>query len=67
MAAVVLAIQIPFYNKLLLPVYILVGGGVYVLMLRLLRAVTEEDLALIENYLGGRLSLGTRVLRRALL
>lgn len=67
MAAVILVMQIPFYNKLLLPVYVLVGGGVYVLMLRLLRAVTEEDLTLIENYLGGRLSLGTRILRRALL
>jgi len=67
MAAVVLAIQVPFYNKLLLPVYVLVGGGVYILMLRLLRAVTEEDLTLIEDYLGERLSLGTRILRRALL
>jgi len=67
MAAVVLVIQVPLYNRLLLPVYVLVGGGVYVLMLRLLRAVTEEDLVLIENYLGGRLLLGTRILRRALL
>lgn len=67
MAAVVLAIQVPFYNKLLLPVYVLVGGGVYVLMLRLLRAVTEEDLTLIEKYLGSKLSPVNGILRRAIL
>ena len=67
MAVVVLVLQIPFYNKLLLPVYVLVGAGVYLLMLRLLKATTEDDLVLVGNYLGERSQIITKILRKVLL
>jgi O-antigen/teichoic acid export membrane protein len=67
MATVVFASQIAVYDKLLLPIYVLIGVFVYVLMLRFLKAVKEEDIDLIRELLGERLSFGTRILRRALL
>jgi len=67
MAVVVAAIQIPLYNKLLLPVYVLVGLVVYVLMLRLLKAVKQHDIDLIRDYLGHRLDFATNTLSWILL
>lgn len=55
MAAAVLAFEASFYSKYLLPVYVVVGGGVFFLTLRPLRAVDREDIQLASDFLGPRL------------
>jgi len=45
-----------FYSKYLLPVYVAVGGLVFFLALRSLHAVTQEDLELVSDFLGPRLT-----------
>jgi len=67
MAAVVLMVEILFYNKFLLPVYALLGGIAYLGMLRLLRVAREEDIDLIRKYLGHRLAFAADFLQRILL
>jgi O-antigen/teichoic acid export membrane protein len=67
MASAVIVLQIPIYNKLLLPVYVFVGLVVYLVALRLLRAVRPEDIELIRGYLGNRLVLVTNLMSRILL
>ena len=67
MAAVVLMVEILFYNKFLLPVYALLGGIAYLGMLRLLRVAREEDINLIRKYLGHRLAFAADFLQRILL
>ncbi|HYW01025.1 MAG TPA: oligosaccharide flippase family protein, partial [Candidatus Acidoferrum sp.] len=56
MVTVMLGIQFVYYNKFMLPVYLLLGGVAYLLMLRSLKAVTVEDMDLLRNFLGKRLS-----------
>lgn len=56
MATVVTLIQLVRYSKLLLPVYLLIGTVTYLLMLRLVRAVEESDLNLLQGILGKRLT-----------
>jgi len=56
MAVVVLFIQSMWMSKYLLPLYISVGGIVYLLMLRLLGAVVKEDLELLRRLLPKRIS-----------
>jgi len=63
MAVVVLFIQGMWMSKYLLPLYISVGGTVYLLMLRLLGAVVKEDLELLRRLLPKRISFVTSALK----
>jgi len=63
MAAVIVAVETLQYSKLLLPLYLVIGAIVYLLMLRLLRAVDSADLYLLERFLGTRLSPLNRILK----
>lgn len=62
MAMVLVAFQLVIYSKFLLPVYVLVGAVVYLIMLRLLRAVDPADLTLLRGFLGPRLALVSKIL-----
>jgi hypothetical protein len=55
MAAVLMLVQMVVYRTILLPAYIILGALVYLILLRLLRAVRRHDVELIERYLGHRL------------
>jgi len=67
MAVVLVAFQVVVYSKFLLPVYVLIGAIVYLILLRLLRAVEPADLSLLRGFLGPRLSLVSNVLGWVLL
>ena len=67
MAAIVMAVQIPFYSQYLLPLYIVIGAVAYLTALRLLKAVKQEDIDFIGKYFGHRLRFGTTVLKWILL
>jgi O-antigen/teichoic acid export membrane protein len=67
MATVVLALQATFYSKYLLPVYIIVGGAIFFLALRVLRALNEEDFQLVSDFLGPRFGFMLKPARRLLL
>ena len=54
MAAVVVLIQALWFARGMLPLYIAVGGFVYLLMLRLLKAVKEEDVKLFQSVIPKR-------------
>jgi O-antigen/teichoic acid export membrane protein len=56
MAVVVLALQVLHYNKYLLPFYVVSGAVVYVLVLRLLKAIQKDDVDLVSEFLGPRLA-----------
>mgnify|MGYP007084711070 FL=1 len=45
-----------YYSKLYLPIYVLIGGAIYLFMLRLTNAIKPEDVRLMKEYLGPRLS-----------
>jgi O-antigen/teichoic acid export membrane protein len=66
MALFVFLIQIPLYNQLLMPVYVSAGAVVYLIMLRLLRAIRSEDTDLIWRYFGSKLSFIGRILTKVL-
>jgi len=55
MAVAVLGSQFFLYSKYLLPLYVLLGGVVYLVMLRFLRAVKAHDVRLIRALFSGRL------------
>ena len=44
----------PFYSRILLAAYMVLGIIVYLAALRLLKAVQEHDIELIHKYLGAR-------------
>jgi O-antigen/teichoic acid export membrane protein len=67
MAVVLVAFQLMIYNKFLLPVYVLIGAVMYLILLRLLRAVDPTDLSLLRGFLGPRLSPVSEMLSRVLL
>ena len=67
MATVVLTIQVLAYSKWMLPVYALLGAVTYLVMLRLLRAVDESDLKMLERLLGKRMRLVSNFLGRLLI
>jgi len=52
MAAAVLGSQFLLYSKYLLPLYVLLGGIVYLVMLRFLRAVRAQDVHLAKAFVG---------------
>jgi hypothetical protein len=54
MTAVVVLAQAWYYSKYLLPAYVVLGGSVYFSMLLLLRAIKEQDVQLLDEYLGPR-------------
>lgn len=56
MVLVVTLVQQLAYNKFFLPVYVLLGGIVYFLMIRFLKALEREDFQLIREILGERVS-----------
>jgi O-antigen/teichoic acid export membrane protein len=57
MATVLVAFQLMIYSKFLLPAYVLIGAIVYLILLRLLRAVDTADLSLLRGFLEPRLSV----------
>jgi O-antigen/teichoic acid export membrane protein len=62
MAGVLGLSQMIVYSKLLLPIYVILGGITYLVMLRRLKAVKKFDVDLIREYLGSRLGFVVRVL-----
>jgi len=52
MAVAVIGFQFVLYSKYLLPVYVLVGGVVYLVMLRFLKAVSAHDIHLMKAFVG---------------
>jgi O-antigen/teichoic acid export membrane protein len=62
MAGVLIAVQMVVYSRILLPAYVLLGAIVYVILLRVLNAVRDHDIELIERYLGARLGFVGRLL-----
>ena len=67
MASAVLLISFRLTGSLSLLFDILLGGLVYLLMLRVLRAVREEDLDMIRNYLGDNVPWSVDILKNILL
>ena len=62
MAGVLVLVQMFFYRSFLLPVYMVLGGIIYLTALRILKAVQEHDIELIHKYLGTRLSFVSKIL-----
>ncbi len=62
MATVVMAVQIQFYSQYLLPLYLVIGAVVYILALRLLKAVKQEDIDLVRRHFGHRPRFAPRML-----
>ena len=54
MAVAVLSFQFLLYSKYLLPLYVVVGGVVYLIMLKFLRAVNAHDVHLVRAFVGQR-------------
>jgi len=52
MAAAVLSSQFLMYSKYLLPLYVITGGIVYLVMLRILKAVRPHDINLVKAFVG---------------
>jgi len=71
-AAIVMFVAVSFIEYVhmspyLLPLYIIVGGIVYVIALRLLRTVNENDIKLVRNLLGKKATVITNILEKLLL
>jgi O-antigen/teichoic acid export membrane protein len=64
MAVAVLLAQVHYYSKYLLPVYVILGGAVYLSMLLLLRAIKAQDIQLLDEFLGPRYRFILRPLER---
>jgi len=56
-----------FFKPYLLPLYMLVGGIVYTIMLKLLKVVHQNDLLLIGNIMGKRATPIVKVLEKVLI
>lgn len=67
MAGIVVAIQALIYSALLLPMYVIIGAVVYLVGLRVMRALKQEDLELFGEYLGPRLRFVKTILSWVLL
>lgn len=63
MASVIILVQFFEYSRFLVPLYIIIGVGVYVGMLRLLKTFHEEDIELFRLYLGPRLTFVSKFIR----
>ena len=64
MAITIIAIQTYHYNKYHLPAYVLIGGAIYLAVLRLLHAIKPMDTQLLLEYLGPRFRFISRLLQR---
>lgn len=62
MVGVLLFVETVSYSSRLMPVYIVIGGAVYIAMLRFLKAVDQRDIQLIRAYLGPRLAFASSLL-----
>jgi O-antigen/teichoic acid export membrane protein len=62
MTGTLIVVQMIIYSKTLLPLYVVMGVLVYLVLLRVLNAVREQDIELIERYLGARLGFVARLL-----
>ncbi|MDH5635035.1 MAG: polysaccharide biosynthesis C-terminal domain-containing protein, partial [Candidatus Bathyarchaeota archaeon] len=60
-------IQHMHFSPYLLPLYIVVGGTTYMIALRLLRAVNEDDIKLIRNLLGKRATFILNIVEKVLI
>ncbi len=67
MAAILCAVQLVHYSRFLLPLYWVTGLVVYLVMLRLLKAVDVDDLNLLRGFFGKRLGFITNILAWILL
>ena len=56
MALVMEALQLLYYSRFLLPVYLLVGFLAYILAMRALKAISSDDIDLLRRTLGSRFS-----------
>jgi len=66
MAAVVQLAQLLFYDRFLLPIYVLMGGVTYLAALRWLHAIHISDTELIRTFLGPRFEFAIRPFERFL-
>jgi hypothetical protein len=57
MALAVLLIEYVYYSEFLLPLYVFVGGLVYMLSLRFLNVVDEQDILFLRQVFGVRVGL----------
>jgi predicted ABC-type exoprotein transport system permease subunit len=55
MLAVIVPIELLLSDKYMTPFYIIIGGIVYILTLRLLKMINEQDMQLLEEILPERL------------
>jgi ABC-type cobalamin transport system permease subunit len=56
MTIAILLIEQTYYSKYLLPLYITLGAAIYTLSLRLLKVIDEQDLNLLKQVFGAKLS-----------
>ena len=57
MALAVLLIEYVYYSRFLLPLYVFVGGLVYMLSLRFLSVLDEQDILFLRQVFGVRVGL----------
>jgi O-antigen/teichoic acid export membrane protein len=62
MAGILVLVQMVVYSSFLLPAYMALGITVYLAALRILKAVREHDIELIQKYLGARLGFVSKLL-----
>lgn len=55
-----------YFSAYLLPVYILIGGVTYMMALRILKVVDQDDLKLVQNLLGNRATFIANILEKIL-
>jgi len=56
MTLTILLIEQTYYSKYLLPLYITLGAAIYIISLRLLKVIDEQDLNLLKQVFGAKLS-----------
>ena len=66
MGLIVLVLEVVWMDRLLLPLYVLVGGVAYLSMLRILRVVNASDVILVRNFLPRQMNSIVEFLARAL-
>jgi len=66
MGLIVLVLEVVWMDRLLLPLYVLVGGVAYLSMLRILRVVNASDVILVRNFLPRQMNSIVEFLARVL-
>ena len=67
MAVVMWLVQIVWYKPLLLPLYVFCGGVTYLVVLRVLRAVSKDDIDFLSKVVGQRFAPVVRLVSHVLL